>query len=408
MASGAPRGDIVDPLGGGPHRPAAIVLSVIAIVAVGLGGLAWYYWRPTLAPEDAGRQAARNVPPVASVPNTVTFQEHGRTFHEYGRQFATVGVGLADSYASVGGQLAYLARDGQAMVAFFRDELWRSDDSDVGDVVQIADVGGSPALVALKPQLSALGGFGSVILHREERFGDQYAFVRSPLDVRGKLAFVGLNPGGEASTGDRTVVWYNGREYAAATRGTLFPFLYDGKLAVAVVDGENVRAVVVESDGREAVLPSAQVDAATVKYPDGRVAFALPTGGLRDAAVIDGKLATLPWPVDGKSLVIHDGQTLGAEYDDVLEVAAVSGKLAFLAVRAGKSAVVYDGQEYGQRYDDAGAGAGAVDDPAGARNGAAKFFALSQVGEVGGKLAYVAVVGFSPDGDPKRVVVLEE
>ncbi|TSC76004.1 MAG: hypothetical protein G01um101431_1022 [Parcubacteria group bacterium Gr01-1014_31] len=401
MPSRAPRGEIVDPLGGSSHRPTtAIILSIIAVLAVGLGGLAWYFWRPTLAPEDAGRGAVGNTSPAVAVPNTAAFVENGRTFREYGRQFTTVGIGLGDSYASVSGQLAYLARDGQTMVAVFRDEIWRSEDADVGDVVQIADVGGSPALVALKPSLSALGGFGSVIFHRGERFGDQYAFARSPLEVQGKLAFVGVDPGKDPSGADRTAVWHNGSEFAAATGGALFPFLYDGKLAAAIVDGGSVRVTVVEADGKETGLPAVQVDATAVKYPDGRVAYVLPTGDHRDAAVVGGKLAMLPLPVNGKSVVDYDGQTLGGEYDDVLEIAAVGGKLALLAMKAGTSVVVLDGQEYGQRYD--------LREAAGARQGAEKFFALSQVGEVGGKLTYVAVVGFSPDGEPKRVVVLEE
>lgn len=410
--------EIINPLevGGGRWRRWLALFFALAIVyVVGLAGW-WYRGHVALTPPDnrgsGGPVNGVGLPAADALPapeTGATFIENGRTFREYGRGYETVAIGLAESYSAVGGQLAYLARDGGRTVAVFGGAALES--SAYGDVLHVLDVGGRPTLVVLKPQLSALGGFGAFLVRDNQRSGDQYAFVRTPADVNGKLAFVGLAAAPDAPDGQRAVIWYDGREYGGSFSAVAYPFAYVGKLAFFASGGASgalTQVIVVGTDGREAPLPAALVDGMVVRDSGGRVVFAPDAGKFRDVAVIDGKLATLPWPQNNKSAAAYDGQTLGAEYDDVREIAGVNGHLALLVFQDGKGLIIYDGQAYGHHYDFVYGLPGDTADFSSERLGSPAFSAVKQVGSVGGKLAYVATVGLSADLALKNIVVVEE
>ncbi|MDD5109764.1 MAG: hypothetical protein PHI63_00935 [Patescibacteria group bacterium] len=416
-----------------PTRYSSVWLIVVGgLVVVGAIGAVWFL--PQLhravgpAPAPFALPSATVAPavsPAAAVPATspvaaptpssqaaATFNEFGRTFREYGREYSDAGDLFFGGYANVGGTLAYTARQGNQLFVVHRGGMIGQDLPDLGGILEILDNGGKPAFLALRSDLSPLGGFGSYIFFDGQRIGASYAYVRDPASISGKLAYVGIIKDSTRPGGQRSVVVYDGKEYGRAYDEVETPFALEGKLAFFATRGADFMVVTVY-DGKESILPESQFDVPAVKDAAGRVVFVYDNGTARDQAVFNGKAVTVDMGTD-RSYAWYDGQKLGAEYDEVLEVAPVGGKLALLVQKKGRTLIAYDGKEYGHHYD-------SVYDLPGEKSDAyslrmpyrmgkpqAMFSAIKFVGDVGGKLTYLVTVGFSADGSPKQIIVQEE
>ncbi len=428
------------------RRPIIVLLAVIIIVALGGGVMLLTARKPIAKPpvapptrDPVQAQVPAQPTPVApsaqgpaqpqapSQPTNgesdepigagISFLENNRTFREFGRQYDDVALVLFRAgYASVGGTLAYRARQGNETFIVHRGreigrELGRQE-----SIMDFFDVNGNLAYVVLTNPSLGLGGFGSYINIDGQKFGQQYAYLKEVTSINGKLAFIGLSANPSQPSRERSVVSYDGREYGQQFTKVSEPFSMNGKLAFFADGGPAgpYGSVVVVTDGVETILPESQYEAGEVKDENGRIIY-LSRAGSRasDEAIVNGKRvyvyvqSSLDDPF-GRGYVYADDQRSGEEYEDVFEMELVSGKLALLVQKNGKGVIIYDGQEYGHHYDYLYRLPGYSTEPYSlARPNT--FTAINYLGDVGGKLTYVVTIE-NTTGNPikKQIIVKEE
>ncbi len=390
------------------NQSVGAMLVVAAAVVAGVLALGQFIQTTPAAP-DAPSAASGPTSARRPADDPAAFTENGRRFREYGRPYdqAGAGSGAWAGYADVGGQLAYVARQGDAEFVVYRDEEYGPQRSG-GGIIGLQGIAGQLAYLALTPSDVTPVGLGSAVVLGGKNISQAYDYVRDLTAVNGRLTYVGVTFGPDGA--EQSVVNYGGVAFGQQYGRVSAPFAYEGELAFLVVGAAEAKAaVVVMSGGKATLLPSAQFDGVAVKDSFDRVVQVVSNGTFRDQAMVDRQLATVAVDDErGRAYARYHGQTYGAEYDDVFAVASVGGKLAFLAAKAGKGVIVYEGQEFGHHYDDGYDGFGEKNDLFALGLPPGTFTVIQHIGDVGGKLTYVATVGFNADGEPKNVVVKEE
>lgn len=391
-------------------RGVAFGVAAVGGVAVVLGLLVFRQWPspPTVSRGQPGSGTGHggNLPEQSG---TFSFNEQGRRFREYGNQYDRAGSadGTWAGYGEINGQLAYVASTDGSEVVVYRGREYGRELGDHGGITDIADVGGQPGLIAIMPSRPSAVGVGAAMAIGGHVVETAYDYLRELAVVAGKAAYVGVTFDGDS---ERSRVVYDGKEYGQNFFRVAAPFAYESAVAFfGYRDAADSRgAAVVVDRGREELLDDTQYDGLSVRDRSGHVVAVAQRDGFRDTAIVAGKLVSVPDPPPGeRAYATIDSERLGAEYQDVFEVAAVNGKLALLVSLEGRGVVVYDGRIFGRRFDTVYA-APVKNDPYGWRLPAGTFTAIKHVGDVGGKLTYVATVGFTEDGEPKNIIVVEE
>lgn len=353
------------------------------------------------------------------------FMENGRYFREYRQPNIFAGIsrtyGGYNSYADVGGKLAYIAEENNKYFIFFDGK--KIGKSLGGVPINIVDSSGEPAYLILANDVSLALAFMGNIYIGEKRVDTQYDHSKDLIEYKDKIAYLGYRLMDQGYGG--WFVNYNGKEYGFNYNGEIAElFVLDDRLSFIAMVKEDERTVtpgVVQIiDDKEVELPKDGYNGLYVKNSNNYPEYITEEGRnseynyVRDVAMINNKAAAVSYiPKEYKfaspkerSYAFYDGHHYGVELDDVLEVASVNNKIAIMGIKDGKNTIVYNGKFYGKRYDylyDLLEWKNAIETMTEiVRSGTG----IHNIGEVSGKLTYQATL--FENGNFKNIIVMEE